>query len=106
MKLKILICVLVRFLMSYIVYMLNKKTLIYISIPAFIISFGFLRNYLNYKEDEIGFNGGKVWWNDYRLIHSITYGLFGLMVLKEYKYSWMILFADAMLGLIFFIPKL
>jgi hypothetical protein len=106
MKLKILICIFVRFLMSYIVYMLNKEILIYLSIPAFIISLGFLRNYLNHKENEVGFNGGKVWWNNYRLLHSITYGLFGIMVLKRYKYSWAILLVDAMLGLIFLFPKL
>lgn len=69
-----------------------------------IISLGFLKGFL-LNSPKIGFFGSKVWWQNYRIIHSFNFGLFSLLAFCKNPNSWIILFIDAWLGLIFFINK-
>ena len=70
-----------------------------------IISLSFFINFIKNKEDDKGFFGNYVWWNNYRLIHGFSYAIFSILALLEYKNIWIILLLDALLGLIFFINK-
>ena len=67
------------------------------------ISISFFINFIKYKKQDKGFFGSYVWWNNYRLIHSFNYAIFSIQAFLHYNKAWMILFIDAILGLIFFI---
>lgn len=69
-----------------------------------IISIGFLRGYL-LNTPKIGAFGNKVWWQNYRIIHSFNFGLFSILAVNKNTKAWIILFIDACLGLLFFINK-
>ena len=69
------------------------------------ISISFFINFIKYKKHEKGFFGSYVWWNNYRLIHSFSYAMFSIQAFLQYNKAWMILFIDAILGVIFFINK-
>lgn len=101
----ILLCLFTRYTIAIIIKYINIKYLPLLSLPTLIISFSFFRNYINYKQNDKGFFGGKVWWNNYRLIHAITFGIFSICALYKFKYSWTILLFDAILGTIFFSNK-
>jgi len=47
--------------------------------------------------------GGKIWWNDHRIVHSLMYLLFAILALQRKKYAWIVLLVDAIYGLIVFL---
>lgn len=104
-KYKIFLCLLVRYSLAFFIKTINIKYLSILSLPAIIISFGFFRNYLNYKPGDKGFAGGNVWWNDYRLFHSFMFAIFSILALYKNKNAWIILLIDAIFGTIFFSRK-
>ena len=96
------ICFTSRLLLAYFAKIIDQDYLPYFGIVTLIISFMFLKNFI-YNEPKIGFFGSNVWWKNYRLIHSINYFLFTIGSIYKNKNSWIILFFDAILGLLFFI---
>ena len=67
---------------------------------AIMISIGFMYTALfKYKKGDLGVTGGKVWWNEMRIFHSITYGLFAYLALtKNQNVAWKILLFDVIVG--------
>lgn len=100
----IFICLLTRFSIAIIAKTITTNYLPYMAIITSIISLGFLRGYL-LNSPKIGFFGNKVWWQDYRILHSFNYALFSLLAFSKNNNSWIVLFIDASLGLLFFINK-
>lgn len=47
--------------------------------------------------------GGKIWWNDHRIVHALMYLLFAILALQRKKYAWAVLIVDAAYGLIVFL---
>tara|TARA_Y100000741_G_scaffold131724_1_gene99182 strand:- start:4901 stop:5245 length:345 start_codon:yes stop_codon:yes gene_type:complete len=97
-------CLITRFAISIFAKTININYLPFMSIFTSIISFGFLRGFI-FNTPKIGFFGNKVWWQNYRIIHSFNFGLFSLFAFCKNPNSWIILFIDACLGFIFFINK-
>ena len=100
-----LLCIPLRLLLVYIAYILPLNKLKYMGYLMLIPSIGFGNSFLKYKKGDKGAFGGNVWWNNYRLIHSFSYAMFSIQAFLQYNKAWMILFIDAILGLIFFINK-
>ena len=97
-------CLVARISIAIIAKIINIKYLPILAIFSSIISLSFLRGFiLNYPKT--GFFGSKVWWQNYRIIHSFDFGLFSIFAFYKNPNSWIILFIDALLGLIFFINK-
>tara|TARA_B100001093_G_scaffold237656_1_gene227679 strand:- start:2220 stop:2555 length:336 start_codon:yes stop_codon:yes gene_type:complete len=97
-------CFVSRVFLAIIARFINVKYLPIMAIFTSIISFGFLRGFiLNFPKT--GFFGSKVWWQNYRILHSFNFGLFSFLAFYKNPNSWIILFIDAWLGLIFFINK-
>lgn len=94
-----------RLLLALIAKIIKPKYLPIMAILTSFISIGFLINFINHKKKSKGFFGSKVWWNNYRLVHSFNFGLFSIQALLKYNKSWIILLIDALLGLIFFTNK-
>lgn len=47
--------------------------------------------------------GGKIWWNDLRIVHLTNYLLFAILAIKKDKNAWMLLAFDVIIGLIAFL---
>lgn len=101
----IFLCIFIRILISFLVKNLNKKYYYIVSIITFIISISFIKNYFFYKKNDIGFFKGKVWWNNYKLIHAFNYLLVSFLSYKKNDYTWYILLIDALFGSYFFYLK-
>ena len=100
-------CFVIRFLLAFIVKIIDKKYLHFLPIISLPIILMFLNNYLKYKPGNQGFFKNTIWWNNYRLVHFLTFGLFSIMVFFKTTqiHAWKILLLDAILGLIFFVHK-
>lgn len=97
-------CFTSRIAFSIFTKIININYLPIVAIFTSILSLGFLKGFLlNYPK--IGFFGSKVWWQNYRIIHSFSFGLFSLLAFCKNPNSWIVLFIDSWLGLIFFINK-
>jgi hypothetical protein len=101
----IFLCFPARLLLSMLAKIIQSKYLPIMAIFTSFISISFFINFIKYKKDEKGFFGSYVWWNNYRLIHSFNYAIFSIQAFLKNNKAWMILFIDAILGLIFFINK-
>ncbi len=98
----IFLCFPARVLLSILAKIIQPKYLPIMGIFTSFISISFFINFIKYKK---GFFGSYVWWNNYRLIHSFSYAMFSIQAFLQYNKAWLILFIDAILGLIFFINK-
>ncbi len=101
----IFLCFPARLLLSILAKIIKPIYLPIIGIFTTFISINFFINFIQYRKEEKGFFGNYVWWNNYRLIHSFTYAIFSILAFLNYNKAWIILFIDAILGLIFFIHK-
>jgi hypothetical protein len=98
------VCIGTRIAISMLAKYIDTNYLPYMAIFTTMISLGFLRGFL-LNSPKVGRFGNKVWWQNYRIIHSINFGIFSVLAFNKNPGAWIILFADAMLGLIFFIKK-
>lgn len=98
-------CIGARLALTLLAKYINTKYLPYLSIITLLIGLGFLKKFITYKNNEKGFFGNKVWWNNYRLIHSFFYLTFSVLAFNKYKDAYLILLIDTILGVIFFINK-
>ena len=84
----------------------NTNLLPYIGIFTLFISLGFLYIYtfgsekadkqLEWYKD----NDTKLWWNQLRLIHGLTYLLFTILAFGQKDYAWTVLAVDTIFGLV------
>lgn len=98
----LLLCIPIRSLFVYIVYK-NPKYLRFFSVFYLIMGIGFLNQFI--KNKRIGFFGGKVWWNNLRLLNFIFYTLFAISAFYKNKKSYLLLIPDIVIGMILFIFK-
>tara|TARA_B100001093_G_C26844233_1_gene1021996 strand:+ start:1770 stop:2108 length:339 start_codon:yes stop_codon:yes gene_type:complete len=101
----IFLCFPARLALALIAKYININYLPFFAIITTIISIGFFINFIKHNPNDKGFFGNKVWWNNYRLIHSFNFALFSLQAFMKYDKAWIILLLDAFIGLFFFIFK-
>ena len=101
----IFFCFPARLLLALLAKKIESKYLPIMGLFTIFISISFFINFIKNKESDKGFFGNYVWWNNYRLIHSFMFALFSIQALLIYKNAWIVLFIDALLGLIFFTFK-
>ena len=94
-------CMSVRIFFVYLAKNISPIFLQFMGVIALFISIGFMNTALfKYKKGDIGAFGGKVWWNDMRVFHSLTYALFSyLAITKNQELAWKILLLDVLVGL-------
>ena len=97
-------CFTSRIAISIFAKIINVNYLPIMAIFTSIISLSFLRGFI-LNSPKTGFFGSKAWWQNYRILHSFNFGLFSLLAFYKNPNSWIVLFIDAWLGLIFFINK-
>jgi hypothetical protein len=100
-----MICIPLRILLVYIAYILPPNKLRYMGYLMLIPSIGFGNSFLKYKKGDRGAFGGNVWWNNYRLVHSINYLIFAIMTINMNPKSYLVLLFDVILGIGFFSNK-
>lgn len=121
---KFKLCLSVRFIIAIIVYHLIQRGWIYttalIGIAYILGGSGLLYRYANYKSGELSLGFKRpVWWNDVRPLHSTLYILFGIITVIAaimykpdtrdgctpcnvgifYRYAWILLLLDPILGI-------
>ena len=47
--------------------------------------------------------GNKIWWDNLRPLHGLLYFLFAFSAINNYKFAWIYLLIDVIIGLISFI---
>ena len=100
MKLSLLfcVCILVRFSFAYFVSRLYDSKLRYLFVVFFfMISLGFVFNYIS-KIRTYGAFGQKIWWDAYRPIHALLYGLAAILLLYRHKYTYTLILIDTIIG--------
>ena len=97
-------CIGIRLLFVIIAVYINIKYLKYLGYLALLPAIGFMYIYLTGSRNTgLGAFGEKIWWNDFRPIHSILYFLFAYNAIIGNKQSWIYLLADVSIGLISFL---
>lgn len=97
-------CIGARIAISMIAKYIDPNYLPYMAFFTTTIALGFLRGFIQ-NSPKVGFFGNPVWWQNYRIIHSINFAIFSFLAINKNPDAWIILFVDAILGLIFFIKK-
>ena len=97
-------CVTVRSALAFLAYKLNPKYLPWMGVVALIIAIGFIRIYF-FSPRDTGAEvlGGKIWWNDIRLVHAVLYICFAVFAFQGKSYSWIPLAIDVVIGLVAFL---
>lgn len=101
----IFLCFPARILLALSAKIILPKYLPIMAIFTTVISISFFINFIKYKNNDKGFFGNYVWWNNYRLVHSFNYAIFSIQAFLNYNKAWLVLLIDAIIGLIFFINK-
>jgi len=89
-------CIPVRLLITYLLY-INKYTNL-IKIILLLIGIGFIKTFKN-SERKKGFFGGHIWWNDLRPFHGFNYILASYMTHNNMKNAYKVILFDTILGL-------
>ena len=93
-----------RFLLTYIVKIINTDYLKYISFITGIIGLSFIYIYFfgsDLADKQLNWVGEKkIWWNDLRIVHGSLYLLFSYMAFNQNKDAWLILLIDTLIGLV------
>lgn len=66
---------------------------------ALLPAIGFMYIYLSGSRMVAPEAGGKVWWNDLRPVHSIMYFAFAICAIQKYRFAWVFLAIDVIIGL-------
>ena len=105
-----IICILVRLMIVYMVYLIlnnnirynNNLLLKFSTIILFIIGFSFLLQYLTKIRDVGAFNQ-DIWWDFLRPIHAYLYILSSYLIYKNDKKAIYFLLLDGIIGILGFI---
>lgn len=102
-------CIPTRILLFYIAYLFSNscekkqglKNLF--SLFTLMIGISFIVIYLNgWRKTGIETEGRLIWWNDIRPLHGFMFITFSLLNFLNFKYSWIFLALDVIIGLISF----
>ena len=89
--------------LAYRVTKLNIDLLPIMGVFGLLIGFGFTYNIIYPRKR--GAFGQKVWWQNYRFIHSALFLVFGILALQKNENAYKLLFLDVVLGAIFVVNK-
>ena len=83
----------------------RSNALFVISIIYFIMGISFLIRSITFNPNQIGYFGGKVWWQNLRIFHGFLYLLVFILMIFVLQKSLVIklLIFDLIIGLLFFI---
>lgn len=97
-------CIPLRFLLTYTASFIPRVPNVkYMGIPAAMIGVSFFYLFFSgSRKTGPEVFGGKIWWNNLRVVHGFLFIMFAIHALMEWKYSWIFLFSDTMIGLIAF----
>jgi hypothetical protein len=96
-------CMGARLLLAYTAKTINKRYLPYMGIGALCIAFGFIYLYFtDGRKTGPEVFGGKIWWNELRIVHAAIYIVFAIYALQEKSFSWLPLGFDALVGFVSF----
>ena len=99
----LLVCLPVRTI-PIIILFLTQKLNTPIAILYLFMGLSFLYRTTTYTEKQLGAFGGKVWWQNLRLIHGIIYLFAAWLINKNYlKQVKCLLIADLLVGLVGFL---
>jgi hypothetical protein len=97
-------CMGTRFLFVWIAKSVDREVLPYLGYAAILPAVGFIYIWFtNARPIGAEVFGEKIWWNDLRPLHAILYGLFAVLAIQRYSCAWMVLLADALVGLTSFL---
>ncbi len=97
-------CMGIRFFLVYLVKNIDVDYLPYMGYIALIISFGFMFIFLTgSRKTGREVIDDKIWWDNLRPIHALTYGLFAYLAINKNNTAWMILLIDVLFGLFSFL---
>ncbi len=89
-------CIGARFAFAYLATLYPM----YCAFIAALISAGFFYIYITGSRPVGIETGGKpIWWNQFRPLHGIMYGLYAVLAYNKYKYAPAIIVIDAIIGL-------
>jgi hypothetical protein len=78
----------------------------YLSLPALLIAIGFAIIYI-FDLRKIGSETGgeKIYWNNFRPVHSLMYGIFAYLAFHKDPNAWKVIFLDTTIGLSVFLRQ-
>jgi hypothetical protein len=88
-------CIPMRLLLVYLSTILPHNI---VSIPLFLISFGFLYLYFTNGRLNAFEAGGVTWWKDLRIIHGLLYLAAAIYAFQGNKLVWVPLLIDVIFG--------
>ena len=92
-------CLIIRFLIVYLVSKVDKKYLPYLGYLGLIPAFSFMIIYLfGLRKTGRETFGNKIWWNSLRPLHSLLYFIFSYMAIKGNRNSYILLLIDVIIG--------
>ena len=92
------ICILVRLILTFLVYKNYKNNFRYFLILFYLIAgSGLLIQYIK-NGRVISIFGEKVWWQNYRIIHTIIFYSVSYLLYKKNSNSWKLLLLDTLIS--------
>ena len=97
-------CIPARLLIAWIAKKVPNNYLPYLGLLALLPATGFLYIYLSGTRQTGGETfGQKIWWNKLRPVHAFMFYLFAYLAFHKNKKAYLVLFTDAMFGLVSFL---
>ena len=97
-------CIPARLLIAWIAKKVPNNYLPYLGLLALLPATGFLYIYLSGMRKTGGETfGQKIWWNKIRPVHAFMFYLFAYLAFHKNKKAYLVLFTDAMFGLVSFL---
>ena len=94
-------CIVLRSLFVYIAKTLESKYLPIVGAIALLISIRLAYLFI-FGKSTIGAFGGPIWWNNFRLVHSIIYFIFAICAILKKRWSYIILILDVIIAITVF----
>jgi hypothetical protein len=94
-------CVGIRMLVVLLAASLGNSVLQAMGGLFLVLGLAFAVRYVRFDptKGNIGQFGGPIWWNNMRLLHALTYLLFGVMAIRGSKTAWIVLLVDVLLSI-------
>ena len=94
-------CILTRIALAAAAYLLPERFLPFMGCLALVPGLGFLAIWIfGLRKTGPETLGAPIWWNPLRPVHAAFYLLFAYLALRRNRHAWVMLAADASLGLI------
>jgi hypothetical protein len=99
------LCIITRFSLAYLAYLLYNKDIRYIlSLLFFMMGTGFGYLFIT-KQRKRGALNQLVWWDIYRPFHSFLYILSSILLINKYQYTYLLIILDTFIGIFGYINK-